>query len=191
MHRLRHLVKCLLGTREWAWVYAWQTEEEAKELRGQSDSDWAQDKSTRRSVSSGFVSRGRHVLETWTQGQQLIALSSGEAEFYAAGSAAARLLYHVYLLRELGWKPRATLACDSSAARGVINRAGPGRIRHLQTRFLWVQERVKNGDFTVVAVPGASNAADLGTKILQGARVVALCAALGLRPRTMLSLIHI
>ena len=94
-------------------------------------------------------------------------ISPGEAEFYAAGSAAARLLYHVYLLRELGVKPRATLACDSSAARGVMQRAGPGRIRHLQTRFLWVQERAREGDFAVVAVPGASNAADLGTKILQ------------------------
>ena len=62
----------------------------------------------------------------------------------------------------------------------MLQRAGPGRIRHLQTRFLWVQERVKHGDFAVLAVPGASNAADLGTKILQGARVVALCAALGL-----------
>ena len=37
----------------------------------------------------------------------------------------------------------------------------------------------------MVAVPGASNAADLGTKILQGARMVALCAAMGLRPRTV------
>ena len=37
-----------------------------------------------------------------------------------------------------------------------------------------------------MAVPGASNAADLGTKILQGARVIALCAAMGLRPRTLL-----
>ena len=120
LHRLRHLVKFLLGTKEWAWVFAWQPTEEAAQLRGQSDSDWAQDHATRRSVSSGFVARGRHVLETWTQGQQLIALSSGEAEFYAAGSAAARLLYHVYLLRELGSTPRATLACDSPAARGVL-----------------------------------------------------------------------
>ena len=37
---------------------------EAKELRGQSDSDWAADKATRRSVSSGIVARGGHVLET-------------------------------------------------------------------------------------------------------------------------------
>ena len=67
----------------------------------------------------------------------------------------------------------------------MLQRAGPGRIRHLQIRFLWVQERVRAVDFAVAAVPGASNAADLGTKILQGARVVALCAALGLRPRTV------
>ena len=114
------------------------------------------------------MARGRHVLETWTQGQQLIALSSGEAELYAVGSAAARLLYHVYLLRELGHKPRATVACDSSAARGVLQRTGPGRIRHLQTRFLWVQERIRAGDFAVVSVPGASNAAISGRRSCRG-----------------------
>ena len=64
------------------------------------------------------MARGRHVLETWTQGQQLIALSSGEVEFYAAGSAAARLLYHVYLLRELGQTPRAAELSHARLARG-------------------------------------------------------------------------
>ena len=88
--RLRHLVKFLLGTLTWSWLYVWQSEEAAQEVRGQSDSDWAADKVTRRSVSSGFVARGARVIETWTQGQQLVALSSGEAEFYASGSAAAR-----------------------------------------------------------------------------------------------------
>ena len=36
----------------------------------------------------------------------------------------------------------------SSAARGFTSRQGMGRAQHIQTRFLWVQERVREGHFT-------------------------------------------
>ena len=115
MLRLRHLVKFYLGTQDWAWVFRLQTE--APELTGTSDSDWAHEPVTRRSVSSGYVALGGHILEFWTVGQQLVALSSGEAEFYASGSAAARVLFFLYLLRELGRLKKGVLRSDSSAAR--------------------------------------------------------------------------
>jgi len=130
--RLKHLVKYLLGTRSWSWLFAWQSRPAA--MVGDGDSDWASDGETRRGVSSGLVVYGTRCPEHWVQGQQVVALSSGEAEFYAAGSTAVRLLFFVYLFLEVGHRVRATLRSDSSAARGVLRRAGPGRIRHLQTR---------------------------------------------------------
>ena len=33
---------------------------------------------------------------------------------------------------------------DSSAAVGMCSRLGTGRVRHIQTRFLWIQEAVKS-----------------------------------------------
>ena len=48
----------------------------------------------------------------------------------------------------------------------MLGGIGVGRVRHIQTRFLWVQERVRQGDLRVLQVQGSSNAADLGTKIL-------------------------
>ena len=45
-------------------------------------------------------------------------------------------------------------------------RDGVGRLRHVDVRFLWLQDKIKNGSFTIVKVPGAENPADLGTKFL-------------------------
>ena len=40
-------------------------------------------------------------------------------------------------------KLRGRCFSDSSAARGACGRLGSGKLRHVQTRFLWLQERLK------------------------------------------------
>jgi hypothetical protein len=57
---------------------------------------------------------------------------------------------------------------DSSAARGHVGRLGLGKMRHVQTRYLWVQERLREGHFGVVCIKGTKNPADLLTKPLTG-----------------------
>ena len=54
-----------------------------------SDSDWAGCRVTRRSMSGGLITLGDSVIKSWANRQASVALSSGEAEFYAAGKAAA------------------------------------------------------------------------------------------------------
>ena len=136
MLRLKHLVKYLLGTLEYCWCFYYQ-ENPGTVVVGISDSDWAEDPRTRKSVSSGYITWGRHVLEHFCSGQQVVALSSGEAEFYACGKCAAHVLFLAFLFREIGYKQmRGQITTDSSAARGMLQRAGPGRVRHLHTRWL-------------------------------------------------------
>lgn len=84
------------------WLYPYQSQEGAMHYKVYGDSDWAGDQRTRKSVSSGIVFRGRHPLECWSVGQQLVSLSSGQSEFYAAGLAAGHVLFLLYLARELG-----------------------------------------------------------------------------------------
>ena len=55
---------------------------------------------------------------------------------------------------------------DASAARSIANRQGLGKVRHIDTHFLWVQQRVQRGDFIVSKVWGKENPADLLTKFL-------------------------
>lgn len=57
---------------------------------------------------------------------------------------------------------------DSSAARGFSHREGLGKMRHIQTRYLWVQERVHAGHLKVLPVKGTQNPADVLTKPVSG-----------------------
>ena len=60
---------------------------------------------------------------------------------------------------------------DSSAARGMMHRQGLGKAKHIQTRFLWLQEVSKNGLFSIHPVGTKLNPADLGTKSLAARRL--------------------
>ena len=105
-----------------------------------------------------------------------------EAEFYSLGRLAAELLFGVYVGKELGMTLKARARTDSSAARGMAGRTGSGSVRHIHARYLWSQERVREKALAVEKWKGEENPADLGTKVLQGARVRTLSAGISLRP---------
>jgi hypothetical protein len=70
---------------------------------------------------------------------------------------------------------------DSDAGRALANRLGVGKMRHIQIRWLWLQERICEGDLAVKRVDGAKNTADLGTKYLESKRHDELLDLMGLR----------
>ena len=49
---------------------------------------------------------------------------------------------------------------DSTASRGVLLREGCGKIKHLDVKQLWMQEKVGAGRFEVTQIPRAGNVAD-------------------------------
>ena len=83
---------------------------------------------------------GEHVIKTDCKQQKVIALSSAEAELYAMVAASAETLALAVYARDLGLDMECELYCDSSAALGISQRAGIGKVRHLRTQGLWVQE---------------------------------------------------
>jgi hypothetical protein len=72
------------------------------------------------------------------------------------------------MLEDLGITAKIILYTDSSAARGIIHRAGLGKLRRLETGYLWLQAAVKAKRLQVRKVLGANaeNPADLFTKHL-------------------------
>ena len=56
------------------------------------------------------------------------------------------------------------LFCGSSAALGIDQRAGIGKVRHLRAQELWVQEVRVGGWIQYRKVLGSKNPADLMTK---------------------------
>ena len=73
------------------------------------------------------------------------------------------ILGFVSLCSEMGLSVKPRVCTDSSAARGAVSRVGTGRMKHVSTQTLWVQERVTKGELTFSKVPRTENFADLCT----------------------------
>ena len=157
------------------------------------DSDFAGCTRTRKSTGCTMVFWGEHLIKSSSTTQGVIALSSGEAEFYSAVKGASVSLGVVSLFRDLGitMKGPATLRVDSTACLGMAGRRGAGKVRHLHTPTLWLQQAVADGRIVVEKEPGTSNPADLGTKPLPKAaiqRILERCGFTALAGRSNLAL---
>ncbi len=68
------------------------------------------------------------------------------------------------LFRDLGVDVEVQINTDASTGKSVASRRGAGKIRHLDTRELWIQERVAKGDIVIEKVRREDNVADGLTK---------------------------
>ena len=109
---------------------------------------------------------GQHLVKHWSATQKCVTLSSGEAELGGLVKACGEGLGLVSLGRDLDLPMELQVFADSSAAIGMCRRSGIGRVRHLAVGQLWVQERLREGTFTLYKVLGSANPAGLFTKHL-------------------------
>ena len=128
------------------------------------DSDWAGCLRTRRSTTGGVAALSGTGVKSWSSTQASVAQSSGEAEYYALARAAAEGRGIQALMRDLGWDAVVRVWVDSSAAKSIASRVGLGKIRHMEVKFLWIQEMVKNKRIQIRKIRGDSNPADNLTK---------------------------
>ena len=146
-----------------------------------SDSNWANCIATRKSTQGGAIVYGQHTVKTWSSTQGVIALSSGEAEYYGLVKGASCGLGAVSMYRDMGITLNLKLFCDATAACGITARLGLGKIRHMDTHYLWLQERVRNKDLAIIKVKGDVNPADLNTKHLTSKVMSAMMGILNYR----------
>ena len=104
--------------------------------------------------------RGKHLLLHWARTQQVVSMSSAEAELHALCKCASELLGAAIMTREFGEHKELRVHTDSSAAKGIVQREGAGKVKHLDVKCLWVQERETCGDLSVIKIPRAENCSD-------------------------------
>ena len=64
------------------------------------------------------------------------------------------------LMGELGVDLKVTVHADASAAIGIAQRRGVGKVGHIEVHQLWLQDRVSRGDIRIRKVDGNHNPAD-------------------------------
>ena len=111
---------------------------------------------------------GEHVIKSWSTNQAVIALSSGEVEYYGLVKAASVALGVKSISEDLGMRfpGKICIRADASAAIGIANRVGIGKVRHIEVNQLWLQEKVYEGKMEIVKVRSEENMADALTKAL-------------------------
>ena len=101
----------------------------------------------RKSTSGGVIRLGDHCIKMWSSTQKSVALSSGEAEYYALVKDVSIAMGVCSMLSDFGITidRRLFLSTDSSAAKGICDRRGLGKVRHIDVNMLWIQDRVQRG----------------------------------------------
>ena len=137
------------------------------------DSDWAGCTKTRRSTSGASLCLWGVTLATSNKTQATQALSSAEAELYAMGMAIQDALHLHSLLQEMKLTQLAkpfelTVYTDSSSGKALASKLGLTRkSKHVQLRFLFMQDLVASGQLKLSKIPSERNPADVLTKYLQ------------------------
>ena len=178
VQRLKRLVRYLVGHRRLVWLFRFQ--QAPSKLQCFVDTDFAGCARTRRSTSGGCIRLGSHVVQHWSATQSTVALSSGEAELGGICKGASNALGMRSVAEDLGFSLSVEVLTDATAAIGICRRRGLGKIRHLAVADLWVQDRVKTGDFVLTKVPGQQNPADILTKYTDRATLQKHLAAMDL-----------
>ena len=162
--KIKRAVRYLVGAKRLVWKYT-EKEDDAEDVLVDVfvDSDWAsgwQRKSTR----GGMMTVDGVGVKHWSRTQKARALSVGEAEYYAMVTGCAEGLGLQALADDLGWKVMVRIWTDSSVAKAVASRRGLGKLRHVELKWLWVQDMVKEGRVKLRTVRGDENVADHLTK---------------------------
>ena len=83
-------------------------------------------------------------------------------------------------LKDIGEDHAGKIWADASAALGIIHRRGLGKVRHIDTHCLWVQETAARKKLMYKKVLGTNNYADLMTKHLDQSVMGRHCTSLSM-----------
>ena len=151
-----------------------------KHVMGYSDADWAGDPTTRKSTSCTLCYVDQLLLTSECRGQGTVALSSGESELYALAGLSAELIFAQAILKEIGLSFLIHARADSTA-RAVATKQGASRkMKHIHTRFLFIQDLIFRTLLTISAIKTDVNPSDIGTKALGRERFYRMRSMLGM-----------
>ena len=167
--RLKRLGRYIVGHKR--LIYTYELQDDVGSLTTCSDANWASNKTDRKSTSGGVIMHGKHYIKSWSKTQSLVALSSAESELYAIVKASSETLGLMSIVKDMNKSFTSALFSDASAALGVVQRQGLGKLRHIDCSYLFAQNLNAEKVIRFSKVAGSDNPADLCTKGL-GAELI-------------------
>jgi len=136
---------------------------------GYVDSDFANNVDDRRSITGYVYFMAGGPVSWQSHSQKTVALSSMEAEYMALAAATQEALWLKMILEELQFLLQTPMRLLEDNVACIHFADHPGehrRSKHIDYKYHFVRERVKQGDIQVDSVKSQDNVADLFTKAL-------------------------
>ena len=165
---VKRILRYLKGTVTHGLVYRNNGNDKNIALNVFCDADWAGDAEKRKSTS-GFVAMIANGAVAWKSvRQECTALSSVEAEYVAAATAAREVVWLRRFLNELGYQQAPTIMrIDNEGARELATNAMiSARTKHIELRYHYIRECINNNDIELIHCSSRENTADIFTKAL-------------------------
>lgn len=167
----KRILRYLQGTKEQCIVY----NRNKNALKVYCDADFANDESTRKSIS-GYISILGNGPVTWSSRQQrCVARSTTEAEYISASEAAQEIVWLRLVIEELLKQSLAPtqLHVDNQSAIKLAKNAGYHKLtKHIDIKYHYIRECIEHNVLELTYVTSREQLADFLTKPLSKEKVL-------------------
>ena len=133
----------------------WYPRDSGFELNGYSDSDFAGCKIDRKSTTGGCQLIGGKLISWTSKKQNFVSTSTAEAEYVAAGSCCAQILWMRNQLADYDLQlSKVPIYCDSTSAIAIANNPVlHSKTKHIEIRYHFIRYHVMNGNWNFTLFP--------------------------------------
>ncbi|GJY63961.1 putative ribonuclease H-like domain-containing protein [Tanacetum coccineum] len=169
----------------------WYPKDSPFQLEAYSDSDYAGSHGDRKSTTGGCQFLGRRLISWQCKKQTIVATSSTEAEYVAAASCCAQVLWIQNQLLDYGFNFMNTkIFIDNQSTICIVkNPVFHQRTKHIEIRHHFIRDANEKNLIQVLKIHTDDNVADLLTKAFDGPRFEYLVVHIGMVVNTAASFI--
>ena len=175
MNEVKRVIRYLKGTKNMKLKLS--EEIDSGKLVTYADSDWAEDRRDRKSISGWYVLMNGGAVAWSSKKQDVVALSSAEAEYVALTEAVKEAIWIKRIAQHFGYDSNepAKLLTDSQSAMAIVsNEKFSNRTKHIDTKYHFIKDLKEKGLIELEYHPTATNVADMMTKPLGGNKIAQL-----------------
>lgn len=160
----------------------WYSRRSSLDLIGYTDSDWAGCCDDRRSTTGGCCYLGNNLISWYSKKQNVVALSTAEAEYVAASCYCTQLIWMRQMLDDYGIHKEGFLVlCNNTSAISISkNPVHHSRSKHIDIRYHFIRDLVEDNVCNIEHIGMSEQLTDILTKPMESEKFERLRKGLGL-----------